>query len=252
IYIVIKDRTLLKVDRKGLVYSAILGLVCHAFYNLFMFKGIEHTTITTTVTLLYTSPIFVMLVSSLIFKEKINTNKIIALITCVVGAFLTVSAGDMESLTFNSVGILYGLAAAICFGSMNLINKAIVNDYKELTLLIYTLGFAFVFSLIFSNPLVLFNSQFDFLLYIFVIMTGVLSTAISYLCFMKGLSYGVESGNAAIMATLEVPISVIGAVIAFGQKVVLWEIVGICLVLTSVLIINKGTLSEKTIQSSNL
>src|SRR5699024_2195382 len=80
IYIVIKDRTLLKVDRKGLVYSAILGLVCHAFYNLFMFKGIEHTTITTTVTLLYTSPIFVMLVSSLIFKEKINTNKIIALI----------------------------------------------------------------------------------------------------------------------------------------------------------------------------
>lgn len=240
IYIVVKDKKLLKIDKKGIYFSAIIGFICHSLYNLFMFTAIEKTSIATTVTLLYTSPIFVMIISRIVFKEKINIHKLLALVTCIVGTFLTVTGGKIGSLDLNFIGILYGLASGLCYGSMTIMNKAIVNDYEEVTILTYTFGFGFLFSLIFSNPISIFHIKFNPLIYFFIIMLGILSTALSYLFYIKGLSLGVESSKAAIMATLEVPVSIVGSVVIFKQRLILWEVVGILLVLISVLIINKG------------
>lgn len=58
IYTFFKDKSSLIIDRKGFVYMAIMALICHALYNLFIFIAIERTSIATTVALLYTAPVF--------------------------------------------------------------------------------------------------------------------------------------------------------------------------------------------------
>lgn len=239
IYILFKDRSLLKLDKKGIYYCAAIGFLCHALYNLFMFSAMERTSIPTAVTLLYTSPIFVMVISRILFKEEINLNKLLALLLCVIGCFLTVTGGKLSSLELNISGVLYGLASGGCYGTMTILNKKIVDDYEQITVLTYTFGFGFLFSLIFSNPFSIFNIPFNPLVYLFVIMLGVFSTAISYLSYIKGLSLGVESSNAAIIATLEVPVSVIGSVIIFNQVLTSMEVLGILFVLTSVILLNE-------------
>lgn len=246
IYILFKDRDLLKIDKRGIYYCATIGFFCHALYNLFMFSAMERTSIPTAVTLLYTSPIFVMIISRILFKEEINLNKLIALILCVIGCFLTVTGGRLSSLELNISGVLYGLASGILYGSMTIINKKISNDYDydQITVLTYTFGFGFLFSLIFSNPFSIFHIPFNPLVYLFVIMLGVFSTAISYLFYIKGLSYGVESSNAAIIATLEVPVSVIGSVLIFNQNLSVVETIGILFVLTSVILLNERFLEK--------
>lgn len=246
-YILIRDRSLLKLDKRGILYSAIIGFICHALYNLFMFRSIEHTNISTTVTLLYTSPIFVMIISRIFLKEKINTNKILALVACVTGVFLTITAGNIGSLEFNTVGILYGLASGLCFGIMTVMNKFVVNDYNGITILTYTLGFAFIFSLIFSDPFAVLSIPFNPLVYLFILMLGILSTAVSYISYITGLSLGVESSKASIMATLEVPVSILGAVVIFSEKLVFAESIGILLVLFSVFLINERFSLRKSI-----
>ena len=247
IYILFKDRNLLKIDRRGLGYAAIIGLICHALYNLFMFKAVEETSIATTVTLLYTSPIFVTIMSRIIFKEKITAKKALALIFAVIGSWLTVTSGSFKSLNFNPIGVFYGLGAGLFYGTMTIINKFIVNDYDEVTLLTYTLGFAFIFSLVFSNPLAIFQVEYNPLLYLFVIMLGVFSTAISYLIYLKGLSFGVESSKASIIATFEVPVSIVGSFLIFGQKLSVIEMIGVLLVLTSIFIINERAIKKKAL-----
>lgn len=249
IYILFKDRNLLKIDRRGLGYAAIIGLICHALYNLFMFKAVEETSIATTVTLLYTSPIFVTIMSRIIFKEKITAKKALALIFAVIGSWLTVTSGSFKSLNFNPIGVFYGLGAGLFYGTMTIINKFIVNDYDEVTLLTYTLGFAFIFSLVFSNPLAIFQVEYNPLLYLFVIMLGVFSTAISYLIYLKGLSFGVESSKASIIATFEVPVSIVGSFLIFGQKLSIIEMIGVLLVLTSIFIINERAIKDKTLKN---
>lgn len=142
-------------------------------------------------------------------------------------------------MDLNFRGILYGLASGICYGTMTLLNKKISNDYDQITILTYTFGFAFMFSLIFSNPISIFYIPFNPLVYLFVIMLGVLSTSVSYLFYTKGLSYGVESSKASIIATLEVPVSVIGSVIIFKQRLSIIEVIGMLFVLTSVILLNE-------------
>ncbi|NLY44833.1 MAG: EamA family transporter [Tissierella sp.] len=239
IYIFIKDKNLLKIDKRGIYYCATIGFICHALYNLFIFSAMERTSISTAVTLLYTSPIFVMIVSRLLYKEEISPNKLLALILCVIGCFLTVTGGNISNLNLNISGVLFGLASGICYGTMTLLNKKIVNDYEQITILTYTFGFAFLFSLTFSNPISIIHIPYNPLVYTFVIMLGVLSTAVSYLFYIKGLSHGIQSSNAAIIATLEVPVSVVGAVLLFNQDLSFVEVIGILFVLISVVLLNE-------------
>lgn len=252
LYILFKDKSLFRIDKRGLAYAAVIGLICHALYNLFMFKAVEYTSISTTVTLLYTSPIFVTILSRIIFKEKITSKKTIALVFAVIGSWLTVTGGSLKSLNFNPIGVFYGLGAGLFYGTMTIINKFIVDDYEEVTLLTYTFAFAFLFSLVFSNPLAIFAIEFNPLVYIFIIMLGVFSTAISYLIYLKGLSFGVESSKASIIATLEVPVSIIGSFLIFNQKLSFWEVIGVLLVLSSIFIINEKRLKVEDSFEDNI
>ena len=102
----------------------------------------------------------------------------------------------------------------------------------------YAFLFAFIFSLLFSNPLEFLNRSYDPLVYVFIIMLGVFSTAISYLFYLNGLKLGVLPSKASIISTLEVPISIIGEVLIFKDELLLWKILGIVLIMISILLIN--------------
>lgn len=238
IYILIKDKSLLKIDKRGIFQSLCLGIFCHALYNLFMFMTIDATNVATAVAFLYTSPIFVMLMARFIFKESMNLFKIIALFLAVLGIYLTVTNGDTSNLALNTKGLLTGLASGFTFGLSTIISKASVAKYRQETILTYTFLFAFIFSLLFSNPLEFFKVGYEPLVYVFIIMLGVLSTATSYLFYLNGLKLGVSSSRASIISTLEVPISVVGEILVFQDKILFWKIVGIVLIMASVLIIN--------------
>lgn len=236
-YTFFKDRKLFKIDKNGLFFTAIMGFVCHAIYNFLMFSATELTSIATAVSLLYTAPIFVMVMSRFFFKERLTPNKLIALIFCTLGVVLTVTGGSLNSLNFNVAGVLFGLFGGLTYGTMNMFSKALLQKYNQLTILNYTFAFAVVFSLLFSNPMVVIGMEFDPWVWLNLILLGVFPTAVSYFLFTGGLSYGIESSKAAIIATIEVPVSVLGSYFFFGQDIFGWKIVGIIMVLASVMIL---------------
>ncbi|MFB0972729.1 MAG: DMT family transporter [Neofamilia sp.] len=238
IYILIKNPLLLKIDKGGIFHALSLGIFCHALYNLFMFLTIDSTNIATAVALLYTSPIFVMIMSRIFFREKINGLKIFALILAVMGIYFTVTNGDSSNILISKKGLITGLASGFTFALSTIISKASVAKYRQETILMYTFLFAFIFSLLFSNPMEFLNRNYNPLVYFFIIMLGVLSTAISYLFYLNGLKLGVPSSKASIISTLEVPISVIGEVLIFKDELLFWKILGIVLIMISIFLIN--------------
>ncbi len=247
-YTYFKDKKLLKIDKKTLIYIAIMAFVCHVLYNLFMNIAIERTTIATTVALLYTAPIFVLIISRLVFKELFTTYKIIAVVVCITGVFLTVTGGTFEVLDFNVSGVIFGLAAGLAYAMMNLISKALVSNYKQVTILTYTFGLAFLFSLTFSNPLAAFKLEFNIWFWVNILLLGFIPTVLGYFCFTTGLSYGIESSKAAIIATIEVPVSVVGSYLIFAEYISAWKLIGIILVLLSVFLIHKDDMKAKEVK----
>ena len=97
---------------KKLFFLGAMGCgVCGAF----PFLAGKTTTITNMGIIYTSSPIFIILISSLFFGEKINTRKIIGLISCLTGVFVIIIKGDLDlliDLKF-TIGDLWMLAASI-------------------------------------------------------------------------------------------------------------------------------------------
>jgi len=239
-FIVIKDRSLLKIDRRGLLYLAFMAIVCHILYNLSMYSAIERTNIATTVSLMYTAPVFVLLIARIAFKEPLTAIKSLAVAMCIGGVFLTATGGTMSVLDINATGVLLGLFTGLCYAIMNLMSKFLLKTYRQLTILMYTFGMAFVFSLSFSDPLAAFRLDFNPWFWMNIILLGSVPTALAYFLFTTGLSRNIESSKAAVIATIEVPVSVIGSYIIFGQDILGWKLLGVALILTSVIMLQDG------------
>jgi drug/metabolite transporter (DMT)-like permease len=107
-----KNLNFIKKEYKQIFFIGAMGCgVCGAF----PFLAGQTTTITNMGIIYTSSPIFIILISSLFFKEKINLLKIIGLCSCLLGVFIIIIKGDLNilvNLKFN-IGDLWMLAAAV-------------------------------------------------------------------------------------------------------------------------------------------
>jgi|TARA_Y100000389_G_scaffold102883_1_gene99718 drug/metabolite transporter (DMT)-like permease len=107
-----KNYKTIKKEYKKLFFLGAMGCgVCGAF----PFLAGQTTTVANMGIIYTSSPIFIILISSIFFNEKINLIKIIGLITCLIGVFAIIIKGDLDlliNLKF-TIGDLWMLAAAI-------------------------------------------------------------------------------------------------------------------------------------------
>ena len=107
-----KNFKIIKKEYKKLFFLGATGCgVCGAF----PFLAGQTTTVTNMGIIYTSSPIFIILISSIFFYEKINFTKIIGLISCLIGVFIIIIKGDfflLINLNF-TIGDLWMLAAAI-------------------------------------------------------------------------------------------------------------------------------------------
>ena len=107
-----KNYKIIKNEFKKLLFLGAMGCgVCGAF----PFLAGKTTTVTNMGIIYTSSPIFIILISSFFFHEKINLTKIIGLISCLIGVFAIIIKGDLDlliNLNF-TIGDLWMLAAAI-------------------------------------------------------------------------------------------------------------------------------------------
>ncbi|MDB9717772.1 DMT family transporter [Candidatus Pelagibacter sp.] len=107
-----KNSKIIKNEYKKLFFLGAMGCgVCGAF----PFLAGQTTTVANMGIIYTSSPIFIILISSIFFREKINFIKIIGLTSCLIGVFSIIIKGDLNlliSLKF-TIGDLWMLASAI-------------------------------------------------------------------------------------------------------------------------------------------
>ena len=104
-------KSIQKEYKKLFVLGALGCGVCGAF----PFLAGQTTTVANMGIIYTSSPVFIILISSIFFKEKINFIKVIGLIACLVGVFAIIIKGDINlliNLKF-TLGDLWMLGAAI-------------------------------------------------------------------------------------------------------------------------------------------
>lgn len=236
-FVFFTNKKRLIIDKKGLVYIALMGLFSQLLFNLFYFSCIQKSTIATAVTLLYSAPIFIAVMARIFYKELFTPIKTVALFLCMGGCFFTATGGSVAVLKLNLIGVLMGLGAGFTFSLVTIISKAIINKYHQLTIIVYALGFGLLFYLPFSHPLIIFQKSLPLEVWLLISSFGVISTAIAYGLYITGISYGIEVSRAGIISTLELVVAVILSYLIFKEALWGWKLVGLLTVVFSVIII---------------
>ncbi len=155
---------------------------------IFLFQAYKHTTISNAALSYYFAPVFVLILSPHVLKEKLSTKKIICIGVAMVGMLLIVGNGGLSTSGLDDlIGIGYGLMAAVFYASLMLFNKFIKNmDGLETTLI--QLGTATLLLV----PYVFFTEGFGFLdvsssSIPFILILGMVHTGIGFLFFFSGM-----------------------------------------------------------------
>ena len=236
-FIFFTKREILKVNLRGIAYFSLIGICSQFFFNVLYFSAIQKTTIATAVTLLYTAPIFIAVMARIFYKELFTPFKTVALLLCIGGCFFAATGGSMETLQLNLPGVLMGVGAGFTFALLTIITKAIINDYHQLTIIAYSIGFGLLFYLPFSHPLDIFQIKLNLNMWLLLCAMGLISTVLAYGLYITGLSYGIEASKAGIISTLELVVSVILSYLIFKEALWGWKLVGILMVVFSVIIV---------------
>ena len=235
----VRDRAKFRIPLKDLGLLMLVGLVNGVMFNFLYFYTIVHSRASIAVVLLYTSPVFVMILARVFFKEKITGLKFIALVLTVIGCVL-VTGVIGEGYTPPPAAILTGVLTGLAYALNNILTSAAVKKNDPLTVTFYTLFFSFLFLIPFSgwNSLTSLCGANPMILLVAFLMCIVTAVLAQYF-FSVGLGL-IESGKAAIYGATEPIVGSLVGILIFHEESNFMKIAGIIMVIAAILLIGKN------------
>ncbi len=237
VILLIKDPKGFKIKVKDIPLFLALGLVSILFFTCCYFTAIRLMTMSTAAILLYTSPIWVMILAVIFLKEKLTARKVIALILAFAGCVLVSGFGGKVTLP----GILVGLGSGLGYGLYSIFGSFALRKYSPFTVTCYTFLIAGLGSIAVSDPADLFSkiASADNRLALagFVLLTAVVTAVIPFLFYTLGLNR-TTAGRAAVLATVEPAAATLFGVFVMNERIGIASAVGILLVFAAIIVLS--------------
>ena len=237
LYILLFNRSLFRVKWKDMWCFLGTGIVSLLLFSTCYFSALNYTSLAVAAILLYTAPFFVMLMSLLLFKEKMNGKKVLALILAFTGCVLVSGVGGDEK--FSWIGILLGLGSGFFYALYSIFGRYAINrGYGAWTMTFYTFLFCSVGCAFLCDWQVIGTSvQTDNSVLLWVLGLGFVTAFLPYVLYSIGLE-NMESSKASILASVEPVVSALFGVFVFHEALSIWGILGILMVLGAIVVLN--------------
>lgn len=238
------------------VSGALIG-----FNWIFLFEAYNYTSVAVATLCYYMAPIFVMIASPIILKESLSVKRVLCIICALVGMVMvsgvlsnggSVSEADaavqdlsVMSLLERSKGVLFGLAAAILYAGVIIINKK-MKEISAYDKTVIQLASATVVLL----PYVIITGGINIALTLKIgtliplLIVGIVHTGIAYLLYFGSMK-NIRAQSAALLSYIDPAFAIILSAIALHESIGIFEIIGTALILGSAIV---SELPERKIQ----
>ena len=231
-------RDLLKVRAKDLWIFVGGGMASVILFNYCYFQTNQRASLSTAAILLYTSPVFVLLLSVPLFGEKLTRKKLICLVLAITGCALAsgVASGGMA---LSPMTLLLGLGSGFGYGLYSIFSRfALQRGYHPITITAYI----FLFGALGGIPLTDFGQitqvvRADGGNLIYLMVYTLVTTIVPYISYTTGLQQ-VENGVAAVLACIEPVMATVFGIFVFSEMPTLSGWLGILLVLIALTALN--------------
>ena len=221
----------LRLDKFTLLTSFLYAgtLTCFVYAN-------KNTTAANAIFLQYTAPIYILILSPFILKEKFRVADLVTVIICLAGmSFFFLEPQNAENKLAENVfiGNIAALASGIFFGLYFVFlrhprslskNPALSVFYGNLIIVLLMIPF-----LLNEPPQ---PNATDILAVSFL---GVFQIGIAYILFTKGISEGVRSLDASIIGFVEPLLNPVWVFLFVGERPSLWALIGGAIIISAVI-----------------
>ncbi len=239
LWALVKDPRLFRVRLRDLWLFFCFGVLSTFFFTFCYYRSIELGSLSAACTLMYSAPVFVMIISLFAFGEKFSRRKLIALVCAVVGCTLVSGVLEGDS-RLSTAGVVYGLLAGVGYACYSVCIKALSNrGCDTLTINVYgwilcTATGIVVWGLSPAAPS--FTNGASVALTVGLIVVSGFLPALFYSLGLKGE----EAGRGAVMASVEPVVASLAGFVVFGEAPTALGVAGVVLVLAAVALLNIG------------
>ena len=229
------DRSVFHVKPKHLPIFFGTGVISVVLFTLCYFNAQKLCSLSVSAILLYTAPAMVVLMSAIVFHEKITGKKFLALALALLGCAL-VTGVFTGGLSLTAKGLLFGLGSAFFYALYSIFAPFGLRHYSPLAVVFWTFVFAALGALFvtdWGNLMTVLSVPQNALLAAGLVL---LSTVAPYTLYTRGLA-NVESGKASIMASIEPVVASLVGTLVFGEPFGMTALLGLACILACVYIL---------------
>ena len=241
VWLGIYDRNLLKIKLKDLWIFVAGGVVGMFGLNICYNFAISELSLSLAAVLLSLSPVFVLFMAAILFKEKITSKKVICMTIAIAGCVL--ASGVLESastMRWSVKGIIVGIIGAFFYGLYGIISKtAMERGYHAFTTTFYCLfmvmlvvipltNWKLVTNVVVANPIKM---------SVFLVIHSLCTSVLPYILYTFSIRY-IDAGMASILASGEPVAAMIFGVIFFSEIPTVLSVVGIVLVIVALALLS--------------
>ena len=221
----------------ALFLSGFMGVFA---YNFFFFKGLKTTPASRGALLAALSPSLVMLISSIVYKEKLSLRKITGIIISLFGVVVVISRGHfIELLSSIETGDLFMLGCPVTWAFYTLAGRAAVKHHTPLQTTTWASisGLALLFLFSFTEPM---PTTVPISVWVSLGYLGIMGTVVAFVWYYDGIR-AIGATRAAIFNNLVPVFAVIFSVFILQENVSWYTWLGGLLVISGVLFVNLPT-----------
>ena len=225
------------IGAKKTLWLALTGAVM-GFNWIFLFEAYNHTTVATATLCYYMQPTIVMLLSPLLFSERLTGKKWLCVVLSLVGMVLVSGFAEGGIPPASELkGVAFGLSAAVLYAAVVIMNKKLpgLDAYEKTVIQLLGAALALIPYLLLSRQS--FAVTWTSAVVVMLLIVGAVHTGVAYALYFGSMD-GLRAQTVALLSYLDPVVALILSALILKERMTVFGIAG------AVLIIGAALLSE--------
>ena len=235
LYVFLKMRkyNMPKIQSKKQVCLLILSGALMGLNWLCLFEAYNYTSVATATLCYYMQPIMIVLVSPVLFKEKLTSKKLVCVAVALLGMVFV--SGVLETQVGGFLGIVLGLLAAVLYGIVVIMNKFItdVDSYQKTMIQLVSAACIMIpYMIITSDTIVV---SMDVVSILMLLIVCIVHTGIAYALYFGAIPH-MKTQTVALLSYLDPVVAILLSAIVLQEPLTILGIIGAICILGSTIV----------------
>ena len=201
-----------------------------------LFEAYNYTTVAVATLCYYMQPTIVILLSPVIFREKLTSKRALCAVFAIIGMFFVSGViGGGAAQASNLKGIFLGLGAAVLYSIVVITNKSTagIDAYRKTTIQLLSAGSVMIPYLLLTGGFgsLSFSAQTGILL----LIVGIVHTGIAYVLYFRSMD-GLKAQSIAIFSYIDPVAAMLVSAVFLNEPLSIYHIIGAILIIGSAVI----------------